>query len=142
MNLPLPDVDKTEFASHWSGLREGKIFVPKCLGCGRTSWPPRPMCPICHELEHEWVATGHEGIVYSWTVVEHRTLPGFDTPYAVVLVSLDDQPGIRLLGGYVGDVSTITVGQPVRATFRTITDRVTLIDWQSMFMRDIGTGTK
>ncbi|MGE0230106.1 MAG: Zn-ribbon domain-containing OB-fold protein [Dehalococcoidia bacterium] len=37
-----------------------------------------------------------EGHVYSFTVVHHAAVPGFDPPYVIALVELAEQAGLRV----------------------------------------------
>lgn len=125
---PLPDTTDPEFAPHWDGLREGRVLVPQCTSCGRHSWPPRPLCTGCHADRLEWSVIPARGTVYSWTVVGHRTLPGFEPPYAVVLV--ETEASVRLLGGFAADSTELRVGLPVTAVFHeSATPGTTLLTW-------------
>ncbi len=38
----------------------------------------------------------------SWTVVEHQVHPWFPVPYTVVLVEIDECPGVRMTGWLPG----------------------------------------
>ncbi|MFI7099287.1 Zn-ribbon domain-containing OB-fold protein [Streptomyces sp. NPDC050161] len=125
---PLPDTADPEFAPHWAGLREGRLLVPRCTGCGRHSWPPRPLCSACHADRAEWSEVADRGAVYSWTLVGHRTLPGFEPPYAVVLVETD--AGVRLLGAFTADSGELRIGLPVTAVYQRADDAgTTLLAW-------------
>ena len=66
------------------------------------------------------------GVVHSFTVT-HFPLPGFEPPFAVVLVELEEQPGLRIASNLV-DVapSDIEIGLPVEVTFEQVADDVTL----------------
>ena len=39
----------TEF--FWNGLREHKLLIQRCKGCGTVRNPPQPMCPKCRSLD-------------------------------------------------------------------------------------------
>jgi len=41
----------TEF--FWNGLRQHKLLIQRCSGCGALRNPPRPMCPKCRSLAWE-----------------------------------------------------------------------------------------
>ncbi|WP_237565392.1 Zn-ribbon domain-containing OB-fold protein [Ornithinimicrobium cavernae] len=69
------------------------------------------------------------GTLYSWTVVGHATLPGFESPYAVVLVELTAPVGVRLLGSYDGELADLKIGQPLTARPVQVTDEVHLLSW-------------
>jgi uncharacterized OB-fold protein len=46
----------------------------------------------------EWRDVTPRGRARSWTVVEHQVHPLFPTPYTVVLIDIDDCPGVRMIG--------------------------------------------
>ena len=85
----------------------------RLLGGGPTaiSWPsgsathcaavlhmPRAYCHTCGSWKSRWEPGRGRGRLYSWTTVEHQVHPAFPVPYTVVLVELDDHPGVRLIG--------------------------------------------
>ena len=61
------------------------------------------MCPECNSMEMEWAPVSGKGSIYSWTVVYDSTHPDFveDTPFAVVMVQLDEQDDLRVVGNIV-----------------------------------------
>jgi hypothetical protein len=71
--------------------------------------------------------------LYSWVVVHPPVLPSFaaDAPYAVVLVQLDDDPTLRLVGT-VSDVAAdeLVAGMPLEVWFDDVTEDVTLPRWR------------
>jgi hypothetical protein len=71
------------------------------------------------------------GHLYSWTVAEHQVHPGFPVPYTVVLVELDEVPGVRLVGHLPG-ARDLAMGMPMQATFDTIRDGVVVPMWEPM----------
>jgi uncharacterized OB-fold protein len=54
--------------------------------------------------------------VYSWTVVERQFSAAFPVPYTIVIVELDDAPGVRLVGHLPGR-PRLTAGTALRADF-------------------------
>jgi uncharacterized protein len=66
------------------------------------------------------------GVVHTYTV-SHTPLPGFTPPYAIVLVELEEQKGLRLATNLV-DVAPdeIEIGMPVEVEFTAVSDDVTL----------------
>jgi uncharacterized OB-fold protein len=65
------------------------------------------------------------GSVYSVTVVHRAPGPGFEVPFALAVIDLDD--GGTLLS-HVVDVEprSVTVGARVRMSFRALDDEITL----------------
>ncbi|GAT74952.1 hypothetical protein MHM582_3461 [Microbacterium sp. HM58-2] len=70
------------------------------------------------------------GTLYTWTVVEHQTVPGIAAPYVVGLVALDEPDGVRFLGQVVGiDPADLTVGLPLTARFEAADEEIVLVNW-------------
>src|SRR4249920_2268295 len=82
-------------AFFWEALADGDLVVQRCDGCGVLRHPPQPMCAECGSLAACTQVVGRRGEVYSYTVHHHPPIPGFDIPYAVVLVDLPE--GVRLV---------------------------------------------
>ncbi len=100
----------------WEGVERGELLFQRCANCGRFRHPARPMCPHCHSLEWEAVPSTGRGSVFSFTVAHHPPMEGFEVPYVVVLVDLEE--GVRLIADLVGDDATdVYVGMPVEVTF-------------------------
>lgn len=125
--LPVPDRDSEPF---WQGLREGELRVQRCRGCGALRWPPRALCNRCHELGGEWIALSGRGRIVSWVRTHQVFAPAWrsEVPYDVVLVALDEQDDLQLVG-------RLARGEPaaqlaVRARFVPATDAVALLYWE------------
>ncbi len=99
---PVPDADTRPY---WDGVAERRLLVQRCAGCGMWIWQPRPVCPRCHTADPVWTEVSGAGQVVSWTVVHPPVLPVWQdaTPFVVVLVELDDAPGVRMVGQLVDD---------------------------------------
>lgn len=128
--LPYPDADTKPY---WEWAKKRELRMQRCADCEQVRFPPRPMCPACHSQRDEWVAMSGTGTIYSWIVVHPPVLPAFagEAPYAVVLVQLDDDPTLRLVGT-VADVphADLAAGLPVEVWFDDVTEEVTLPRWR------------
>jgi uncharacterized protein len=113
----------TEF--FWNGLREQKLLVQRCTGCGTPRHPPRPMCPKCRSLDWDAIESSGRGTVYSYVMRLEPCFPFFDYPYIVVLVQLDE--GVRLVSNLC-DIAPadVTVGMPVEVFYRTFDNDLVL----------------
>ena len=111
-----------------------------CASCGGMRFPPRPMCPRCGSLEHEWRLVSGRGAVWSFVVPHPPLLPAFMplAPFNVVVVALDEGSALRMVGNLVAspdgpineiDTGTIQIGQPVRVVFQRVADDVALPRW-------------
>ena len=136
----LPDVDGPDGAPFWAGAARGELLVQACARCGRRRFPPRPMCPHCRSLETVWDRMSGRATVWSYVVAHPPLLPAYAAlaPYNVIVVALDDDPAIRMVGNLVAspdgplnelDPATIVIGEPVEVVFARVGD-VTLPRWR------------
>jgi uncharacterized OB-fold protein len=103
-------------ADFWSSARDGRLVAQRCAGCGRFHHPPRPMCPSCHAMEHEYVELAGTGTVYSYAILHHPRHPSFSYPLVTVLVDLDE--GIRMVSNLIDvDPADVRIGLEVEVTF-------------------------
>jgi hypothetical protein len=110
--IPLP-IDAAFF---WEGVEAGELRIQRCSGCGTLRHPPRPMCPNCRSLEHDYVVSSGKGIVYSFVVHHHPPVPGKQMPFTVAVVELDE--GTRVVGNVIDiDPAEVAVGLKVEVAF-------------------------
>ncbi len=103
----------------------GKLTLQQCAACETVQHPPEEVCHVCLGMEFKARETSGFGVIYSFVVVHHPVAPSLkDTvPYAVVLVSLDDEPSARVLGNVLNrPPGELAIGQRVRAVFEQIVD--------------------
>ncbi len=103
----------TEFTQRfWDALTQGRFLVTRCARCDHSSFPPKPICPICWATDINWSEVDTTGQVYSWTRV-HAGPAIFDPdlPYAIGIVDLD--VGIRLACPLVGEGTAWRCGMAV-----------------------------
>jgi uncharacterized OB-fold protein len=109
---PPEDPELKEF---WDGTRQRELRLPTCRSCGTTFWYPRTTCPSCLGEDLDWHAASGDGTVHAVSVMARGT------PYAVVLVDLDE--GVRLMSNTTGvDPAAVAVGQRVRLTWESLSD--------------------
>jgi uncharacterized OB-fold protein len=136
---PLPAISE-DSAGFWEGTAAGELRIQRCTNCGRLRFPPRPMCPNCQSLEHEWKPMSGKGRIWSFVVPHPPLLPAFSelAPYNVVVVELDEDPTIRLVGnllasadGQINDIDphAIAIGEPVTVVFQPAGEDVVLPRW-------------
>lgn len=97
--LPTPDADS---AAYWAGLKDGKLLLQHCLACGHVQVYQQAMCRDCGSEQLEHRAASGRGKVHSYSVVHRAPGPAFkaDTPYAVLLVELEEGP--RMISALIG----------------------------------------
>ncbi len=101
----------------------GVITIQRCSDCEALQHPPDEHCGACQGSDLHWRECAGGGRVESVAVVHQAVHPAFkiSVPYAVVVVSLDDAPGINAIGNVVNcDPQDIEIGQRVRAVFEEI----------------------
>jgi len=102
--------------AYWKETVQGRFGVQRCTQCGRLQHPPRPMCPVCHSLEHWIVELAGIGVIHSFSLLHHPRHPAFTYPVIAVLVDLDE--GIRVASNLVGtDPAEVRIGMPVQVSF-------------------------
>lgn len=112
----LPAIDDTnEF--FWTSGADGLLRFLRCQSCGYYLHPPVPRCPECGSKEVAPEAVSGRGLVFSYTV-NHQSWDGGTEPYAIVLVELAEQLGLRLTSNLIGvDLDAIAIGLPVQVVF-------------------------
>jgi uncharacterized OB-fold protein len=64
-------------------------------------------------------------VVRSWTVVRQSFLPGFDVPFVLVDVELEEQSELRMIGRLLG-TGEPRLGATVRVAFEDLTDGISV----------------
>ena len=137
--VPLPEIDG-QSAPFWEGTLAGELRMQACAACGRYRFPPRPMCPWCRSFDTRWDAMSGRGTIWSFVIPHPPLLPAFQplAPYNVVVVALDEDPMLRLVGNLLAspdgavnevDPATIRIGEPVQVVFQQVADDVALPRW-------------
>ena len=109
----LSDANRAWFTS-------GELAVQQCASCGALQHPPEEICHACASMAFTARAVAPYGTVHSYTVAHHSVHSALDAfvPYAVVLVSLDEVPELRVVGNLLGvAVDEIAIGMAVVATW-------------------------
>ena len=79
----------------WEALRVERLTTTRCLDCGDTTFPPKPICPNCFSLRLSWLPLSGRGTLYSYSKVwAGPEAFGEELPYTVCVVDLDE--GLRL----------------------------------------------
>ncbi len=80
-------------------LKLDKLLGLKCMNCGAYVVPPKKVCVECRGENFDIVELSGKGRIQTFTVI--RVAPeGFQTPYIVCMVELDDGPW--MMGNLVG----------------------------------------
>ena len=125
----LPVVDDRDTGGFFEAARRGELVVRACSSCGAILHVPRAYCRTCGSWHGEWRPVAGTGTLYSWTVVDHQVHPGYPVPYTIVLVDLDEAPGVRMVGHLPGSPD-LRDGLPMRVRFDEVGDGVVVPQWE------------
>ncbi|MFJ6939216.1 bifunctional MaoC family dehydratase N-terminal/OB-fold nucleic acid binding domain-containing protein [Streptomyces sp. NPDC101132] len=121
---PRPVVNRDN-QGFWDGVREHRLLIQRCTGCGALRFPWLPGCNACGSPDWDTVEAGGTGTVFSYVVMHHPPFPAFDPPYAVGLVELAE--GVRMISNITGvPYDKVRIGMPVRLEFLRVDDDLEL----------------
>jgi len=121
---PVPALEP-ETEAFWRACRAGRLEFRRCVACNYFVHPPRPVCPRCRGRELAPTPVSGRGRVFSYTINYQAWFPGQAVPYAIALVEIEEQPGLRLTTNIVNcPLDRIDVGMRVRVVFENLTDEV------------------
>lgn len=137
MLRPRLDEDSRPF---WEACAAGELRVQACTACGRRRFPPRPLCPHCRSYDHEWDRLSGLGTIWSVAIPHPPLLPGYRdlAPYNVIVVSLHEDPALRMVGNLVRGPGAaldsvpphdVRIGESVQVTFGAPVDGIALPQW-------------
>lgn len=136
-----------ENQAFFDAAARGELRVHECLVCDRLRFPPRPICPWCLSTSSTWRQMSGRGRIWSFAFPHPPLLPPFAgrAPYNVVVVELDEDPRIRIVGNVVresvddgngdgddlifADPGLIEIGAAVRVTFPQVAGELQLPRW-------------
>ena len=132
-------MDETN-AFFWEGTRLGELRVQCCHETNRLIFPPRTRSPWGNHLEPGWVAVSGRGTIWSFVVPHPPLIPQFAdiAPYNVILVALEEDPTLRMLGNLVSEPGAainsvapqeIEIGVRVRVVFDAGSEELPLPRW-------------
>lgn len=112
-----------EIPRHWRLKKQRYALVGEvCPHCDAKIFPPRDVCPECHQEAKDLFAFSGKGEIYSYTTI-YEAPSGFDSnaPYTVALVKLDEGP---MVTAQLTDVESeeVKIGMPVEMVTRKMRD--------------------
>ena len=109
-------VDETEF--FWTAGADGQLRFLRCDDDGYLIHPPLPRCPKCLGKSLTPATMSGRATVHTFTVNHHPWIPGYDPPYVIAIVEIEEQADVRLMTNIVGcEPDDVHVGMPVEVTF-------------------------
>jgi uncharacterized OB-fold protein len=135
----LPHIDNIN-EPFWRGCREGVLRVQQCPVSQCLIFPPRPVNPWSPRHKPVWTEVSGRGTI--WSVIEPHAPLMLDfaqlAPYNAIVVALEEDPAIRLVGNLVAaagapinglSYADIEIGTPVSVVFEPINETITLPRW-------------
>jgi len=123
---PIPALEPLTEA-FWRACRAGRLEMTRCRPCAWFIHPSRPLCPRCHGRDLEVAPLGGRARLFSYTLNHKSWFPGQEVPYAIGLVELEEQEGLRLLTRLVDcPPERLAIGLPLRVVFENVSDEVAL----------------
>ena len=89
----------------------------RCQNCGYYLHPPIPSCPKCESYDVAPEVVSGRGVVHCFTI-NHHSWDGSTEPWAIILVELEEQEGMRLTSNMVNCANDdVRIGLPVHVVF-------------------------
>jgi hypothetical protein len=100
--MPHPAVT-ADSKGFWEACRRRELVAQRCTACGGLRHPPEPCCPRCRSFAFAWHGLSGRGRIFSYAIVHRPYLPALEAvvPYAVIVVELEDAPGVRIISNLV-----------------------------------------
>lgn len=106
-----------ENRSFWTGGEHGELLILRCKSCRRWTHPPTDRCPECGGGVTAEAVSGR-GTVFTFTINHQPYNPAVPVPYAIAIVELAEQAGLRFTTNIVNcALDAIEIGMPVRVVF-------------------------
>lgn len=109
----------------WAAARRHVLVRPCCNSCGHNFFTPQIACPHCLSQDWQYRESTGRATVYSATVVHRAPYPGFETPYHVAIVDLEE--GWQMLTNIVGvGDGAVPIGTAVQVDWLPLSDEIVL----------------
>jgi len=122
----LPQVTP-ENEHYWKGGARDELCFLRCGECRTYVHPPSPVCPTCLSKQLVPAAVSGRARLLTWTVNHHPWIPGFEPPYVIAIVEVEEQRGLRITTNLVNCTpEELRMDLPVRVLFEERDDGVFL----------------
>lgn len=111
----------------WDSCKNHSMALQRCVSCGQFRYPPRSLCPNCHETEAEWRPISGRGRVYVSLVMCHSygSVWEGDVPYNVSIIELEEK--LHMWSNVVGcSPDDVKIGDKVSIVYEDVTEEITL----------------
>ena len=132
--FPYP-IESATTAPFWQGLRDNRLLLVRCQVCQRWYWP----FSACRENHNSpyfenmaWEQASGNGRIFSYSLHLQQFHPDFPPPHTYGVVELDEGPILPTsIVGLGEEPNADAVGTPVRAIFRVIDERLTVLEFRA-----------
>lgn len=115
---PYPEIDDAN-RFFWTAGEAGVLRFLRCQACRTFSHPPSPYCRNCLSQDLAPEDVSGRATVEAFTVNHHPWHPAFPPPYVVAIVSIEEDPAVRLTTNILGcAIDDVRIGLPVQVAFR------------------------
>ena len=109
----------------WEAAARRTLVRPLCDACGQSFFSPQIACPSCLSESSTWAESAGSGEIYSFTVCHRPPGPGFEVPYVLALVDLDEC--WSMLSNIVGcQPAAVRIGARVRSAWLELDEGIVL----------------
>ena len=113
---PVP-ADEEWTAPYWEALRQHRLSVQRCTGCGSWHHPPVLGCPSCGSADLVFEPVSGVGRLYSVTVSYREFGLQMGVPWIAAYVELEEGP--RLATNIVNALTDeVAIGQTVSVVYQ------------------------
>jgi uncharacterized OB-fold protein len=114
---PVPAPDRAS-AAFWEAAQNHVLVVQRCESCGLAQYPPDLICRRCQSDSLAFVNASGLAKVYSFAIYTRPFMTGFEVPYVLALIDLDDYPTVRMMTNIVETpIDQVAIGMQVEVTF-------------------------
>ena len=112
---------------YWKGGARGELTFLRCSECRTFVHPPAPVCPTCLSKQLVPSAVSGRARLLTWTVNHHPWIPGFEPPYVIAIVEIEEQRGLRVTTNLVNCTpDELRMDLPVKVLFEERDDGIFL----------------
>lgn len=109
--VPVPDELTAPF---WTAARGHRLELQRCSECSRINHPPQVLCGWCSSDRLGFAEVDGGGRIASYTSALTRAREGPPAAYTILVVELEEQPGVLLVSRVAGPrPDWVRIGQPV-----------------------------
>ncbi|MBQ0797487.1 OB-fold domain-containing protein [Zhongshania sp.] len=114
---PVPELDELN-SFFWTSGEDGKLRMQYCDDCQYWQHPPSVCCRKCLGEGIAAKVMSGKGTVAAITVNRMPWMPGLKIPYLLVIIELDEQPGLRLTSAMPSaEPGSVRIGDRVKVSF-------------------------